>query len=171
MKNFGVETIIAAMLVLTALPVVAGVTARSAGSPGNALNKYPVENTPTLGRGIADLGIDNLYPGGSIYAAASTTVGHWRWPDLSWSYLIAAGTILFLYLAAKQNRKQGWRRRRVSLFEAALEAFEQPQESRLPEAHLGDLSRLSQALLSHGEPIQPEAGKAPAESQKSGVLA
>ncbi len=49
--------------------------------------------------------------------------------------------------------------------------FEQPQESPLPEAYLGDLSRLSQGLLSHGEPIQPEAGKAPPESQESGVLA
>ena len=93
------------------------------------------------------------------------------WPDLSWGDLIAAGTILFLYLAAKQNRKQGWRRRRVSLFEAALQAFQRPQESPLPEAHLGDLSRLRQALLSNGEPIQPEAGKAAAESKKSGVLA
>ena len=132
MKNFGPEMIIAAILVFTALPVVAG---------------------------------------GSIYSAASTTVGHWQWPDLSWSDLIAAGTILFLYLAAKQNRKQGWRRRRVSRFEAALEAFQQPQESPLPENHLGDLSRLNQALLSHGEPVQPEAEKAPAESKKPVVLA
>lgn len=83
--------------------------------------------------------------------------------DLSSFYIISAGTIVFLFLAAKRNRKQGWRRQRICFHEAALQAFTRPHASPSADAtadHLGGLVRLCASLLSHGEPIRPEPGEA-----------
>ena len=81
--------------------------------------------------------------------------------ELLLAYLFAIGLIAAMVLLARRNREQGWRKHRGVLLDvqsaAAREAFAAP-----PLAHLGDLERLNQSLVSHGEP-QPAA---PAEKEQ-----
>jgi hypothetical protein len=77
--------------------------------------------------------------------------------QLSFAYLFAALVIAGLYLLARRNRKQGWRKQREVPYQEApyQEAIE------LPVDHFADLSRLHQALIAHGEPTRPEPAKKP----------
>jgi hypothetical protein len=91
--------------------------------------------------------------------------------QLSLAYVFAAGLITGLVLLARQNRKQGWRRRRgVWLEDQAELALLTVQSTPLAPTlqHLGDLGRLNQSLTSHGVPQAP----APVEKPlKANVLA
>ena len=77
------------------------------------------------------------------------------------AYLFAIGLIAGLVLLARRNREQGWVKHRGTLLDvqsaAARDAFAAP-----PLAHLGDLERLNQSLVSHRDP-QPAA---PAEKEQ-----
>ena len=89
--------------------------------------------------------------------------------DLSFAYLAAAGLIAVLFLLAKQNQKQGWRKPRAVWWQTrateAIGAFKARAESPAQDEglqHLGDLDRLRQSLVTHGEPTRPasaEVGK------------
>lgn len=97
--------------------------------------------------------------------------------QLSFAYLLAAGLIATLFLLARRNRRQGWRRQRGVWLqvqaEAALRTVEAPSAGApSPDlgdfGHLGDLGRLQESLVAHGAPVTP----APAEKPlKSNVLA
>jgi hypothetical protein len=79
--------------------------------------------------------------------------------QLSIAYLIAAGLITGLVLLARQNRRQGWRRRRgvwlEERAEAALRTVESPSAAPALQ-HLGDLGRLNQSLVDHDAPVPVE---------------
>jgi hypothetical protein len=91
--------------------------------------------------------------------------------QLSLAYLFAAGLITGLVLLARQNRKQGWRRRRGVWLEEQAELALLTVQSSSPAPtlqHLGDLGRLNQSLRLHGAPQVP----APVEKPlKPNVLA
>jgi hypothetical protein len=88
--------------------------------------------------------------------------------QLSLAYLFAAGLIAGLVLLARGNEEHGWRSRHGAWFEVrlaaarAFEAREDPPAPQAPLQHLGDLERLYQSLIAHGEPQRPE----PAEAAK-----
>lgn len=91
--------------------------------------------------------------------------------QLGLAYLFAAGLIAGLFLMARRNRKQGWKRRRAVWLEdraaAALRTVESPSAG-APLQHLGDLGRLHESLVANGPANAPEPAEKPL---KSGVLA
>ena len=103
-------------------------------------------------------------------------------PDLSVAYIAAAGTVGLLVVLAKRNQKQGWRKQRISWDEAQILAAQRafaaplnpsaaPAIRDVPLQHLGDLSRLQEALTGHGEPTSPAAPSRPSKEVKANVLA
>lgn len=98
--------------------------------------------------------------------------------ELSLAYLSAAGLIATLFLLARRNRKQGWRKPRPVWSElqaiAAVRAFEAKGDPSRPIEtlqHLGDLDRLRQSLVAHGKPQPPEALEVPVKTPKKDTLA
>jgi hypothetical protein len=107
-------------------------------------------------------------------------------PDLSLAYIVAAGTVGSLILLAKRNQKQGWRKQRISWNQpqilAAQRAFATsvnrpparpltPVMSDVSLQHLGDLSRLREALTANGEPTSPAASPIPSPTPSKEVKA
>jgi len=93
--------------------------------------------------------------------------------DLALAYLFAGAVIVLLLFFAKQNQKQGWKKRRGSWYEsratAAMQPFTASAEPAVSNAvlhHIGDLSRLRSALAVHGEPTRPEPAVAPASGNR-----
>jgi hypothetical protein len=76
--------------------------------------------------------------------------------QLSLAYVFAIGVIGGLVLLARRNQQQGWQKRRGVFLDvqsaAARDAFAARKHSPfedVPLAHLGDLERLHQSLVSH----------------------
>lgn len=93
--------------------------------------------------------------------------------ETSVAYLAAAGIISALVFFAKRNQKQGWRRQRINIYDAQINAANRafvssstPAVSDQSLQHLNDLAHLREALTLNGEPQSPQK-----ETNKSNVLA
>jgi hypothetical protein len=76
--------------------------------------------------------------------------------QLSIAYAAAFFLIAVLLLFARKNRKEGWKKHRVPLYEETPASSDKPTGD-----HLGELSRLNQSLVGYGEPTKPEPAKKP----------
>jgi hypothetical protein len=83
---------------------------------------------------------------------------------LSLAYVFAAGMIAALIGLAKWNQRQGWRKRRGHWLEvqstAAIEALAAGKDPVASDAAMaGDLRRLNQSLVAHGDSQRPAMEK------------
>jgi hypothetical protein len=80
-----------------------------------------------------------------------------RLMQLFLAYTFALVLIAGLVLLARRNQNQGWRKKRGVIGGIQLETHTdtmQPYTSQLE--HLGDITRLRQALVAHSEPLSEE---------------
>jgi hypothetical protein len=84
--------------------------------------------------------------------------------ELVLAYLFAAGMGVTIVYLARQNRKQGWRRRAPKWFGVELGTRDDADSS---ELLLPELLQLNRELAAHGTSVKPEVGSPEVESSET----